>query len=497
VYSAALEGRPQELFTTRFDSTDSRPLGLDKAALLGVSSSGEMAVSLGVHRDTPFIAVGTLGRMPLAGGAPREVAENVGWADWTPDGSDVAAARLVEGRVRLEFPVGRVIYQPQGWVSHVRFSPKGDLIAFADHVQTGDDGRVVITDRQGNIKRASSFFITIQGLAWSRDGKEVWFTASSSGAARAIYAVNLSGKERVVLRVPGTLTLQDVTRDGRALLTISNEQFGIMGLRTGDMGERNLSWLDWSIGADLTADGKNLLFFESGEGVGPNYSIFMRGMDGSPAVRLGSGGFPKLSPDEKWVAALNNGSPEQLELLPVGTGQARQVTHDSLEHIAVGWVPNGKALVFDASEPNHPPRSFFLNLEDGKYHPITAEGTTGTLVSPDSKSVLTVGPDRKRWIYPVEGGDPQPLGATLSDAEAVVDWEPDGKSLLVAQPGNPLVVWRVFLNSTRRERLKTLAPSDAAGVVTVGGPRFSNDRKSYAYTYFRILSDLYVVDGLK
>lgn len=497
VYSASLEGRPQELFTTRFDSTDSRPLGLEKAGLLGVSSSGELAVSLGVHQHSPFIEAGTLGRMPLAGGAPREVSENISWADWTPDASDLAAGHLFERRVRLEFPLGHVIYQPQGWISHVRFSPKGDLIAFADHIQTGDDGRVVITDRQGNIKKASSFFITVQGLAWSRDGKEVWFTASREGAARALYALDLSGKERVILRVPGTLTLQDITREGRVLLTIDNAQFGILGSRPGEQGERNLAWLDWSIASDLTADGKNLLFFESGEGVGPNYSTFIRGMDGSPAVRLGSGSFPKLSPDGKWVAALTNDSPLQVELLPVGAGQARQLTRDSLEHIRIDWVPNGKALVFEASEPNHPPRSYFLNLEDGKSRPITPEGTIGTLVSPDSKYLAARAPDGKRWIYPLEGGDPQPLGVALSNAETPEEWEPDGKSLLVEQRGNPVVIWRVFLNSTRREKLKTLVPSDAAGIVSVAGARFSADRKTYAYTYFRILSDLYVVDGLK
>ncbi|HMK23160.1 MAG TPA: protein kinase, partial [Terriglobales bacterium] len=225
VYSAALEGRPEELFTTRFDSTDSRPLGLDKADLLGISSNGEVAAALAVRQGSPFVRLGTLGRMPLAGGAPREVSEDVAWADWTPDGSELAAARSAEGRIRLEYPLGRVIYQPRGWVSHVRFSPKGDLIAFDDHVQTGDDGRVVVVDRQGNIKAASSFFITTQGLAWAPGGKEVWFTASREGAARAIYALDLSGKERVILRVPGTLKLQDITREGRVLLTINNEQF--------------------------------------------------------------------------------------------------------------------------------------------------------------------------------------------------------------------------------------------------------------------------------
>ena len=497
VYSAALEGRPEELFTTRFDSTDSRPLGLEKAELLGISSRGELATSLSVSQFSPFVRIGTLGRMPLAGGAPREVSEDVTWADWTPDGSDVAAVRVAARRFQLEFPLGRVIYQPRGWVSHVRFSPKGDLIAFDDHVETGDDGRVVVVDRQGNIKQTSSFFITVQGVAWSRDGKEVWFTASREGAARALYAVDLSGKERMILRVPGTLTLQDITHDGRVLLTISNEQFGIMGLRSGDASERNLSWLDWSIVSDISGDGKNLLFHETGEGVGPNYSVFMRGMDGSPAVRLGGGEFPALSPDGKWVAALNHQSPDQLELLPVGAGQPRQITHDSLDRSRVGWVPNGKALLYLASEPNHQPRTYMLNLEDEKSRPITPEGVLGLLVSPDSKYLLARDPERKRWLYPLEGGDRQPVSAAISNTDQMIEWEPDGKSVLVAERGNPLVVWRVYLNSDRRERVQSFAPSDAAGIVTVGGVRFSADRKSYAYSYYRILSDLYVVDGMK
>jgi serine/threonine protein kinase len=497
VYGAALEGKPVELFTTRFDSTDSRSLGLEKTQLLGISSSGELAVSLATFHFSPFVEAGTLGRVPLAGGAPRQISEDVSWADWTPDGSDLAAIRLGRGRNRLEFPLGRTIYQPRGWVSHVRFSPKGDLLAFEDHVPIGDDGRVVVVDREGRVKATSGFFITTQGLAWSRDGKEVWFTASREGAARAIYAMDLSGKERVVLRVPGTLTLQDITRDGRVLLTVDNVQFNMLGSRAGEGNERNLSWFDWSLTAGVSPDGKNLLFFESGEGVGSNYSIFIRGMDGSPAVRLGSGSFPKLSPDGKSVAALDNGSPQQLELLPTGTGQRRQITHDALDHIAVGWVPDGKAVVFTASEANHPARSYWMSLEDGKIRSLTPEGINGTLVSPDGKYVLAMDGQRKRWLYPLDGAKPQPLVAAIKDEETVVDWEADSHSLLVADRGSSVKVSRVYLDSTRREDLRSFAPSDAAGVVVIENVAFSADRKSYAYSYYRILSDLYVVDGLR
>jgi eukaryotic-like serine/threonine-protein kinase len=497
IYGAGLEGRPTELFTTRFDSTDSRALSLEKTQLLSVSASGELAVSMGVHQVSPFSAAGTLGRVPLAGGAPREVAEDVSWADWSPDGSDLAIAKMGGRGINLQFPVGKVIYQPRGWVSHVRFSPRGDLIAIEDHVPNGDDGRVVILDRNGNIKVTSSFFITVQGLAWSPDQKEVWFTASKEGSSRALYAMNLSGKERLVLRVPGVLTVQDITKNGRVLLTVENDHFGILGFHDGDKNERDLSWFDWSLTGDVSPDGKNLIFFESGEGVGSNYSVFMRGMDGSPAVRLGSGDFPALSPDGKWVAANNLASPSQIEVLPTGAGQARTVTNDSLEHIRVRWMPSGHAIVFTAYDANHGPRTYWMDLDSGKTRPITPEGIVAVLVSPDGKFLLGRDAQRKRWLYPIDGGDPQPFAASVSPDNAIIDWEKDGKSVLVEKTGIPVKIVRVYLDSSKVEELKTLSPSDPAGVVTVGGVRLSADRKSYAYDYFRILSDLYVVDGLK
>jgi Tol biopolymer transport system component len=220
-------------------------------------------------------------------------------------------------------------------------------------------------------------------------------------------------------------------------------------------------------------------------------------MDGSPAVRLGSGAFPALSPDGKWVAAIDNGSPQQLELLPTGTGQKRQVTNDALEHLGARWTPDGMALVFTASEPNHALRTYWMSLDEGKSRPITPEGTAGTLVSPDGKYVLALDAQNKRWLYPLAGGDPQPVSAVLKETETALSWEPDGQSLLVGERGFPFNVTRVYLNSTRRDNVRTVSPSDAAGIVTLGGIRFSADRKSYAYSYYRILSDLYVVDGLR
>jgi eukaryotic-like serine/threonine-protein kinase len=496
LYGAALEGKPVEIFTTRFDSTDSRPLGLEKTELLGISSRGEIAVTLNAHSSAAFVESGTMARVPLAGGAPREVLDNVEWADWTPDGSDLAVARSRAGRNVLEFPGDKVIYQPQGWVSHVRFSRDGNLLAFADHVPTGDDGRIVVVDREGNRKASSSFYSTIEGVAWSRDGSEVWFTASPSGAARALYAMNMAGKERLVVRVPGTLTVQDVTRDGRVLITEDTPQIMMMALPPGEKTEKNFSWFDWSLLADISPDGKTLIFDESGEAVGARYGSFLRKTDGSPAVRLGDGAFSSMSPDGKWVASLDLSSPVQVQLLPIGAGQPRRLTNDALQHIRVAWIPDGSGLICVAAEPNHPPRSYWMDLS-GKTRTITPEGTAGALVTPDSKYLLASDAQSKRWLYPLAGGDPKPFSLNLNENERPIKFEADGKTVLVSQRGVPARIFRVSLDSGSREEILDITPPDPAGVQAVLDARFSADDKAYAYSYFRVLSDLWVVDGLK
>ena len=302
VYGAAWDGQPQEVFSTRFDSTDSRSIGLPSAQILSISSKGEMAISLHPTDTAAFPQSGTLARVPLAGGAPREVLDNVYWADWTPDGQSLAVVRRSpSGVAHLEFPAGQTIYEPQGWVSHVRFSAAGNFLAIADHVPGGDDGRVVILDPRGNRKSSSSFYSSVEGLAWSPNGNEVWFSAVPAGSARSIYALDLSGKERLIYRSPGGLTIHDISRAGLVLMTADKSRISISALPPGDTHERSLSWFDWSLLTDMSADGKTIVFSETGEAVGTNYSIFLRKTDGSPAIRLGEGGQAVISPDGQWV----------------------------------------------------------------------------------------------------------------------------------------------------------------------------------------------------
>jgi WD40 repeat protein len=498
VYGAAWDGGPQEVFSTRFDSSDSRSLGLPAAQILSISSKGEMAVALHPTNFSPFTQAGTLARVPLAGGAPREVFENVTWADWTPGGQSLALIRPSTLAVsHLEFPPGNVIYEPKGWVSHVRFSPSGDFLAVADHIPGGDDGRVVILDAHGNSKSRSSYYSSVEGLAWSPNGREVWFSAVPSGSARSIYGLDFSGKERLIYRAPGGLTIHDVSPAGLVLLTADKARLSISALPPGEAQERSLSWFDWSLLLDMSGDGKNIVFSESGEAEGQNSSIFLRKTDGSPAVRLGEGAFGALSPDEQWVLSAV-GSPAKLVLLPTGVGEPKQLTDDKTDHYNDAWMPDSQAIVFSSAEPSHGPRTYLLDIQGGSPRAITPEGTAGGLVSPDGKFLLSIDGKRQRWLYPIAGGEPQKFNfAAASTNERIMGFFPDGKSVQLRTATIPVQITRVDIATGRREPWKEIAPADPAGVQSIPVIKFSADGKSYAYSIGRILSDLYVVDGLK
>jgi len=137
-----------------------------------------------------------------------------------------------------------------------------------------------------------------------------------------------------------------------------------------------LTWLDWTVPADLSADGKNLLFDEEGEGGGAAYSVYMRKADGSTAVRLGDGRALALSPDQKWVISSRLSPPPQLVLLPAKAGEPKPLTHDAINHFYARWFSDGKRIVFSGDEPGHGVRLYVQDLAGGKPQAITPEGST-------------------------------------------------------------------------------------------------------------------------
>jgi len=484
----------------RPESPESRPFGLKGAEVLSISSSGEMAVLLNSRNIDPYINEGTLGRVPLGGGAPREVLEHVEWADWSPDGNNLVAVRESQGQSQIEYPIGKVIYRTGGWISHPRISPQGDQIAFVEHPLRRDDaGNVMVLNLSGKAKLLSTGWETVWGLAWPPSGSEIWFTGTKIGYGRYLAAVSLSGKERLLAREPGTLTLQDVARDGHVILTRDVPRVGMVGVGTGESKERDLSWLDWSAPRDLSPDGKILLFTESGEGGGENYSAYMRTTDGAPAVRLGEGYGIALSPDKKWVLAGLPKTPVQFFLLPTGAGESKPVTRDQINHGIAHWLPDGKAFVFAGNAPSEGVKLYLQHVDGGTPRAFTPEGVNPSLfaVSPDGKSVVAVGPNQKGYIYPIDGTSPR-LVPGFDPGDGPITWGADGQSVYIYRLGElPAKVHRLDLSSGKKQFWKSLMPPDLSGVTDISAIFITPDGKGYVYEYGRTLSDLYLVSDIK
>jgi len=501
-YSASWEGNPLEIFISRPESPESRPFGLPGAEVLAMSRTGELALSLNRRAVDPFIRGGTLAKLSMAGGgSPREVLDDVFWADWSPDGKQLAIVREVGGAQQLEYPIGKVLYRSAGWLESVRVSPGGDLVAFLDHPARGDDGgTVAIVDTAGKKRVLGGAFASGHGLAWGPSGDEVWYTAAKVGGNRALYAASLRGSERTLYRITGNLTLQDVAADGRVLVTQDVERLGNLGRGPGQEKEVELTWLDWSLANDLSPDGKTLLFSESGEGGGPGYSAYTRSTDGAPAVRLGEGSAQSLSPDGKSATGLlgiSSGEP-RIFIYPIGAGEPKTLPREGIDVQSVAWMPDGKRLLMTASEPGHGPRIFLRPL-DGKPRAISPEGyrTSARSVSPDGRHAVARGPDQRWYLYPIEGGEPAPVPG-LGPSDQPMGWTEDGKSVWVFRRAElPAKVSRLDIATGKRELWKELLPADASGVTEVTAPLPTPDGKYYVYTYIRRLSDLYVAQGLK
>jgi eukaryotic-like serine/threonine-protein kinase len=505
VYRAMWRGASPELFLIRPENRQSGVIGLVNAGIYSVSSRGELAVALGCRLNWGE-CLGTLAQVPIAGGSPRELVRNVIAADWSPDGAQLAVVAFTDSRYRLEYPIDRVLYEPKGWITDARVSPRADRIAFLDHDQLGDTaGSVAVVDLDGRKTTLSDGWKSLHGLAWSPDGGEVWFSGSRTGknGSSTLHAVSLAGRQRTVYSAPGLLKLHDISRDGqRVLLTRGTRRGSIAAASDGP--DRDLSWFDYSTVADLSADGKTLLFYEWGEGVGAAPTIFIRRTDGSEPVPLGEGRPLALSPDARWVAAVQGTDAAQLVLLPAGTGEVRPLPRGRVvEYLEwAAWSRDGRRIFFAGRESADVRRTYVQDVDGGDPRPVTPEGFVGLAMSPDEQTLATV--DRYGEFYlcsPGEPADPRPL-AGYRDGDVPLQFSADGRRLFVRESGNlALRILTLEIATGAREFWKELVPPDPAVLVDIGTDpgqiRLTPDGRSYAYTYWTFEGELLVAQGLK
>jgi Tol biopolymer transport system component len=500
LYGASWNGRPLQIYSSIPDSLMARPLGLTSAYLLSISRSGELALTL---RGRPGSRLefegGMLARSPMINGTPREVLQDVVWADWSPDG-ELAVVHHVNGRDNLEYPIGKALYQNSGSISNIRVSPRGDRIAFLDHPNPWDQsGSVCVTDLAGHKTTLTPSWDWESGLAWSPQGDELWFGALESGSSnRSLWAVNLSGKQRKVLTVPIGFTMQDIAPDGRILATIDAERLA-MEWSGEDKHVQDLSWYDWSIAKDISRDGQSVLFEEGGEPTGPNDAVAIRRIDGSPPIRLGDGTANTLSPDGKWALSVSQTAPVQVNLLPVGPGQSRQVLLPGVEPFQTGahFLPDGKRIVINGKQPGRPGRTYIVDLSGGKPEPVTPEGTYATHPSPDGKFLAGTTVDYKLALFPLDGG-PARLIPGVEPGYVLAHWSADSKALYVYRPGDvPLKIHQLDIASGKMKAIRELVPADLGGVVSIAPVVTNATASQVAYSFYQALSVLYVISGLK
>jgi eukaryotic-like serine/threonine-protein kinase len=495
IYGIEFGAKPIRLFSTRVDGIESSPLALPSAQLLAISPSGKMVIAInhgvyGMQADPP---PATVAEVSLAGGAPREILEDIDPnADWSPDGQTLVVSLKGSGRGRLESPPGKILYESPGQTFWPRVSPDGKFVAFAECISGSCD--VAIVDRSGQKRVLSRGWQLVEGLAWRPSGKEIWFTGrrSATSAGRfALQAVSLSREERVVTQAPGYLFLQDIFRDGRVLMAQTQVSRSLFFLSRDASKEADLSWLDGSGDADLSNDGRAVLFEEFGSSNGAAAATYLRGTDGSDAVRLGEGHAQALSPDGKWALSISS-TADRLLVLPTGPGESRSLQADGIAYEAARFFPDGQRILLSANSPSHGSRLYIQELAGGPPRPLTPEGFTIGPISPDGKRVACRGADRSVLIYPTEGGSPTPLPGVRPE-EMVIRWDASGDALFVASGYDPVTIERFVVANGRRESWKQIP----AGTRIFESIHMTPDGRSLVYSSYRSTGYLYVVEGLK
>ena len=502
VYAASWEGRPSEVFMTSAGSPESRPLGLQDAELLDVSSAGELAM---------LRSGGVLAVSPLTGArAPRDVSDRVTAAEWAPDGIGLAVIRAWDPQrsfTPVEFPLGRALANWTGSGERIRVAPDGKTLAISQTPLIAQASRLTLVSVTGEIRDLGTWE-SITGFSFSPNGREIWLSGERARSGPMLWAVALNGETRVLARYPGEPVLLDVTADGRALITTVERRLHMVAVVDGR--ERDLSWLSASGVRGITKDGRTIVFEDVSDAPGAARSVWVRTVDGAPSVRLGEGRPLDIAPDGQWVAATITGPPARLVLYSTGPGTQRVLAEGARDYAAASFLPDGnRLLIVETSIEDRARTPFSFKVADlmtgamTTVAPETEAHHVRHAVAPDGRSLLVKRQGAGFFVVPLgspiwrwEGVQAVP---GLGELDFPQKWTADGVYVM-RQESTALRIDRVQIPSGARALWKRIAPSDPAGArISAFNGFFSvtPDGRTYAYSYSRTLSTLYAVEGLK
>ncbi len=360
VYSAEWGDDGSRLYQADVANPDAHDLGYRDAWLAAVSPDADLALFQKSGDDYPMLA-----QAPLAGGKPHIISKGVLAADFGPDRALCLTA--VHGReYSLEFPPGRRLYTTNHWISDARVSPHGDAVAFFEHPIPADDaGDVTLVDTTGRSRVLSSGWASAEGLAWSASGNEVWFTAARSGLERQLMSVDLAGRTHQVMRTPGSLDLEDISKSGKVLLARSSERMSmsLVNMKQGSI--QSVARFDWSRAAAISADGDSVLFDESGEGGGKGYSVYLFHARTHAFDRIGDGRAMDLSPDGRWAITQPADTTGRLDLVSVDGVHRYTLSRQGIQYVWAKFLPTSDEILFYGSPPGQPSNLYRQKLHDG------------------------------------------------------------------------------------------------------------------------------------
>jgi serine/threonine protein kinase len=506
VYSARWQGQAPEVFTLHPESLSARPLGVPNAILLSVSRNEELALQL-EPRLWDGRSIGRRGQVATTEGGVRILAEQAMEADWLPDGRRLAVldpGSVGRGR-RIDFPEGTKVWETPYPIHTLRVSPKGDKVAcFAEPGTIRGAGKVVVLDMAGHRTELADV-AGFTGMAWGPDGQDIWFSEETEGSSRLV-ALSPSGKRRLLLHQMGRFRLLDVARDGRVLASLDDELKGVMGRSSVELQERDLGWNEANMATQISEDGRHVLLGHGDDWGTLMGGIYLRPMDGAPAVRVGEGERFALSPDGRWVVNWISTSPAQLSLIPTGPGTPKAIPLG--EPIVVNrlWcLPGNQGFLLWGMAPGRRVSLLIVGPEGGRprlllegasvwwrSEPVSPNGRWVAVIDYDPKNVMT----GRLKLVRVDGGPDINVRGT-EEGDILSGWA-DGRGLLLFnRDGLPARMVRLDLDTARRDTLRELMPVDPSGISGIQEIQMSRDSRSYTYNYVRRLSDLYLIEGLK
>jgi Tol biopolymer transport system component len=502
VFSGTVNEGPLETFVIRDDYPEAVSAGLHGAVLLAISRQGQMAVLIGPKHFAHFVFFGTLATAPMSGGAPRELLENVTDADFSPDGNEMAVIDTdpKTEKWRLQYPIGKILLSGDNWISNLRISPDGSQVAYFLHPPNSDDrGDVMLIDRSGNIRTLSAGWGSLEELAWAPSGKEIWFSGTELGSEYCLQTVTLSGKQRTVFCGTSSTRIHDIALTGRALVSADEGRVGMIVTEHGTKSERDLSWLDNVYNPRLSRDGNTVLFTDQSSKGGKDYSVYVRKADGSPAVRIGTGGYgTDLSPDGKWALITRGDDPAaRVQIVPVGPGQPRILQWAGFQPLWAEWFADGQKILLAATEATQGSNMYVTDVS-GTVPKLVHKGFAyGAKPAPDGQAVFFQ-KENDWFIISLADGKTKPIQG-LKPGESPSAWAGDNRQVFTeTRSSTGLTIQKLDLDTGKKELWLEWKPKDLVGLAPWKSPAsLTPDGRWIALTYGTHVGQLYSSDTLK